>query len=48
LSPQQNWDLCRPGETDIATARATIQALATPDSDPVAGPGGALTAYWRD
>ena len=45
---QQEWDLCRPDDTDIATARATIAALARPDSDPVSGPHGALTAYWHD
>lgn len=45
---QQDWDLCRPEDTDIATARATIAALPRPNSDPVGGPNGALTAYWHD
>ncbi|WP_353220834.1 cupin [Salinisphaera sp. S4-8] len=43
---QQNWDLCRPGDTDIATARATIAALTTPGNDPVGGAHGALTRDW--
>lgn len=34
---QQQWDLCRPGETDIDAARERIKRLRVPDLDPVSG-----------
>ncbi|WP_123590207.1 cupin domain-containing protein [Salinisphaera orenii] len=44
---QQDWDLCRPGETEPAAARARIAALGVPASDPVAGAAGGLVVHWR-
>ncbi|ADV67900.1 cupin domain-containing protein [Deinococcus maricopensis] len=31
------WDTCRPGDLDLHEARARIQAVPTPDLDPVSG-----------
>ena len=44
---QQDWDLCRPGDTDHAAACARIAAVAIPPQDPVTGAHGALPMAWR-
>lgn len=44
---QQDWDLCRPGETDPDAARERIARVSLPSADPVLGPQAGLTAHWR-
>ncbi|RKR04385.1 uncharacterized protein YjlB [Kushneria sinocarnis] len=44
---QQDWDLCRSGEDDIAAARQRIGFVGRPAADPLLGREGALPQYWR-
>jgi uncharacterized protein YjlB len=41
------FDLCRGSKAEHARALKTIPAVPLPDSDPVLGPDGPLTALWR-
>ena len=43
--PGQRWDLCRTAPDAPALER--IRTLGFPATDPVTGPGGALTKLWR-
>jgi uncharacterized protein YjlB len=41
----QDWDICRQAPTP--GMRASMASLPFPDSDPVTGAGGKLSAFWR-
>ena len=43
---QQDWDLCRTGQTDIDTARARIRATSRPACDPITGRRDGLLPHW--
>jgi uncharacterized protein YjlB len=43
--PEQQWDICRSAPAPADLSR--MAHLPFPDSDPVTGPGGPETRYWR-